>query len=224
MTVIAARLWPKSRAGRYWNGAPGLCRGPISLTGDGALEAVIANQIVRSWHGQRGIPIQARDKARSSEETGPCPLPANMLGGLLRGGDLGGAGQGGINSARLADGFLESCQLRALQDTPRGEAHLLRVYLCAVLKDFIMQVRSGGSAGAADIADDIALLHSGAGSHALGDALHVCVGCGIFAVVADADIVSVTGKRSGLGDNAIAGGVDGGAVGAAKSTPLCILL
>src|SRR5882757_8785381 len=76
-----------------------------------------------------------------------------------------------------------------------------------------MDVRSGGHAGGADEADDLALSYPLAGLEALGEGRHVAVGGLITVVVLDADVFAVAAFGADFLDHAVAGGEDRRAVG-----------
>ena len=74
-----------------------------------------------------------------------------------------------------------------------------------------MQMRSGGPAGGADIADYLALFDTGARRDAAPDFRQVCVGGVISAVVSNPDIAPIGTVPARLGHNAASGGNDRGA-------------
>ena len=79
-----------------------------------------------------------------------------------------------------------------------------------------MQMRAGGAAGGADIADDLALADAHALADAARDAALVGVERHVAIVVADHDGAAIAAAPGGVGDDAIAGGVNGGAPGRAE--------
>ncbi len=83
---------------------------------------------------------------------------------------------------------------------------------------FIMQVRAGRTAGGADIADQIALVHGVAGMDR--ETGKVAIAGLQFAAMFDLDVVAVAGEPVGTGDEAIGRGVDRVPAGAARSRPL----
>lgn len=98
-----------------------------------------------------------------------------------------------------------------------GHRHFLakRVNVHTVDLELVVQVRSGGQAGGADIADDLALLDRAAGLDALGKALHVAVQRLVAVAVLDDHGIAVTTAAPGQFDAAVTGCLDRGAAWAA---------
>src|SRR3546814_6430436 len=88
--------------------------------------------------------------------------------------------------------------------------------------DLVVQVRPGGAAGGADVADDLALLHAGALGDALGDALHVGVRGLVGRAVAQAHVLPVAAVAAGVVDDAVAGGIDRRAAGGREVSALVL--
>lgn len=120
----------------------------------------------------------------------------------------GGFVPGGLG---LVDQAFELGQLAAAERIGGGEFGVHGVDLFAVDQDFIMQVRAGGAAGGADIADDLALGDFAAVFQAFFEAVEVGVGGAVFFGVFDADEVAAGAFGAQEGDNAVTAGFDGSA-------------
>src|SRR5689334_15052413 len=85
---------------------------------------------------------------------------------------------------------------------------LARVAVHAVDSEFIVQVGAGGEAAAADVADDLALLHARAVAEALAEARHVAVQRLVRRAVLQHDRAAVAAFPADEGDAAVAGRLD----------------
>ena len=72
--------------------------------------------------------------------------------------------------------------------------------------DFVVEVRAGRAAGRTDIADDVTLLHAGAGLHR--NARHMCTPRLQIGAMFDRDELAVAREPFRLADIAIGGGID----------------
>ncbi|MOA19849.1 hypothetical protein D3C78_1402560 [compost metagenome] len=80
--------------------------------------------------------------------------------------------------------------------------------MLAVDLELVVQVRAGGEAGHADVADDLPLLDAGAGADALGEAAQVAVDGAVALAMLDDHGVAIATLAACLDDPAITGGLD----------------
>src|SRR5690606_26507849 len=102
----------------------------------------------------------------------------------------------------------------AFQRFRRRHGHLERVAVHAVDAEFVVQVRAGGPAGTADIADHRALLEPGAGL-VLAEARHVRIEGGVALAVVEHHGAAIAALPADERHARVAGGHDRGAVASA---------
>ena len=98
----------------------------------------------------------------------------------------------------------KSSRARPVRFRPLATRRLIGLICCAAAQHFVVQVRAGGAARGADIADHLALAHARAGAHAARKARHVRVRRLIAVGVADADVVAERAGAARAHDRAVA--------------------
>src|SRR5690606_8504255 len=122
----------------------------------------------------------------------------------------GGFGQGLLEFRQQGDlllvgqhGFLELAGLGGVQRAADRQVGRQGVDRLVVDAEFVVQVRPGGPAGGAHVADELALRDLGAALDARGDAALVGVDGGVLAEVLDDDHIAVAALLAGELDRAV---------------------
>ena len=103
---------------------------------------------------------------------------------------------------------LELFEIFAAQVFGCGSGNRQRIDSFAVAYHFVMQMRSGRTAGGTDISDQLSLFDADAGPNSFGKFLHVTVCGGIFRIVANFNVIAVAAVILGHLNDAVSGRID----------------